>query len=42
MSEHLFAVLDIGVAFALAFGLGLWQRVAVRRSIRRDRDGRPN
>ncbi|MDP4002911.1 hypothetical protein [Methylobacterium sp. NEAU K] len=37
MSDRLFAAFDIGLAFALALGLGLWQLVAVRRSIRRDR-----
>ena len=38
MSDHLFGVLDIGLAFALVFALGLWQLIAVRRSIRRDRE----
>ncbi|MCJ2133832.1 hypothetical protein MKK69_07075 [Methylobacterium sp. J-026] len=38
MGEGLFAVLDLGLAFAVVFGLGVWQLVAVRRSIRRDRD----
>ncbi|WP_279600413.1 hypothetical protein [Methylobacterium sp. J-077] len=37
MSDGLFAAFDIGLVFALAFGLGIWQLVAVRRSIRRDR-----
>ena len=37
MSDGLFAVFDIGLVFALAFGLGLWQLIAVRRSIRADR-----
>ncbi|MGH1589132.1 hypothetical protein [Methylobacterium sp. P5_C11] len=40
MSDGLFAAFDIGLVFALALGLGLWQLLAVRRSIRRDRDGR--
>lgn len=38
MSDPLFGVVDIGLAFALAVGLGIWQLIAVRRSIRRDRD----
>lgn len=38
MSEHLFGFVDIGLAFAVAFGLAIWQLVAVRRSIRRDRE----
>ena len=37
MSGGLFAAFDIGLVFALAFGIGLWQLIAVRRSIRRDR-----
>ncbi|GJE62654.1 hypothetical protein [Methylobacterium trifolii] len=40
MSDGLFAAFDIGLVFALAFGLALWQLVAVRRSIRRDRTPR--
>ena len=38
MGDHLFAAFDLGLVFAVAFGLGLWQLVAVRRSIRRDRE----
>lgn len=38
MGDRLFAAFDIGLAFALAFGLGLWQLIVVRRSIRRDRE----
>ena len=38
MAETTFAALDFGLAFAVVFGLGLWQLVAVRRSIRRDRE----
>ncbi|MHC2108160.1 MULTISPECIES: hypothetical protein [unclassified Methylobacterium] len=38
MSDGLFAAFDIGLVFALAFGIGLWQLIAVRRSIRRDRE----
>jgi hypothetical protein len=40
VSDGLFAALDIGLVFAVAFGLGLWQLLRVRRSIRNDRDGR--
>ena len=40
MSDGLFAALDIGLVFALALGVGVWQLIAVRRSIRRDRDGK--
>lgn len=38
MSDHLFAAFDLGLVFVVAFGLGIWQLVSVRRSIRRDRD----
>lgn len=38
MSDHLFAAFDLALVFAVAFGLGIWQLVAVRRSIRRDRE----
>ncbi|SDN18863.1 hypothetical protein SAMN05216360_106207 [Methylobacterium phyllostachyos] len=38
MGENLFAALDFGLPFAVVFGLGVWQLVAVRRSIRRDRE----
>lgn len=37
MSDGLFAALDRGLVVAV-FGLAVWQRIAVRRSIRRDRD----
>ncbi|MGT2480662.1 hypothetical protein ACU4GR_21685 [Methylobacterium oryzae CBMB20] len=39
MSHGLFAALDIGLVFALAPGVGVRQPIAVRRSIRRARDG---
>lgn len=46
MSDSLFAAFDLGLVVAAAFGLGLWQLIAVRRSIRRDREkaqaGRPS
>ena len=38
MGDPLFAAFDLGLVVAVAFGLGLWQLVAVRRSIRRDRE----
>ena len=38
MSEHVFGVVEIGLAFAVVLGLGLWQLITVRRSIRRDRE----
>ena len=38
MSDRLFAAFDIGLVFAVAFGVGIWQLIAVRRSIRRDRE----
>lgn len=38
MDDRLFAALDLGLVFLVVFGI--WQLVAVRRSIRRDRDGR--
>ena len=38
MGETLFAALDFGLAFAVVFSIGIWQLVAVRRSIRRDRE----
>ena len=31
-----------GLVFALAFGVGIWQLIVVRRSIRRDRDREPD
>ncbi|GBU17606.1 MULTISPECIES: hypothetical protein [Methylobacterium] len=37
MSDPLFAFLDIGLVFALALGLGIWQLVVLKRDIRRDR-----
>ena len=37
MSDPLFAAFDIGLVFALAIGLAIWQLVALRRGIRRDR-----
>ena len=30
--------IDIGLAFSAVLGLAIWQLVAVRRSIRRDRE----
>lgn len=38
MSGHVFGIVEIGLAFAAVIGLGVWQLVAVRRSIRRDRE----
>ncbi|GJE17038.1 hypothetical protein [Methylobacterium marchantiae] len=38
MSDHLFAAFDIGLVFALALGLAIWQLVVVKRGIRKDRD----
>lgn len=38
MGEPLFAALDLGLAFAVVLGIGLWQLIAVRRSMRRDRE----
>jgi hypothetical protein len=40
MGDRLFAALDLGLVFLVVFGLGVWQLFAVRRSIRRDRNGR--
>ncbi|MCJ2034292.1 hypothetical protein [Methylobacterium sp. J-068] len=37
MSDPLFAAFDIGLVFALALGLAIWQLVVLRRGIRRDR-----
>ena len=37
MTDPLFAVFDIGLVFALALGLAIWQLVVLRRGIRRDR-----
>lgn len=41
MGDRIFAALDLGLAFLVVFGIGLWQLRAVRRSIRRDRDRPP-
>ncbi|MCJ2081588.1 hypothetical protein [Methylobacterium sp. J-090] len=38
MSDPFFAALDIGLVFALALGLALWQLVALKRGLRRDRE----
>lgn len=38
MGNALFGALDLGLAFAVVLGIGLWQLIAVRRSIRRDRE----
>ncbi|WP_200912703.1 hypothetical protein [Methylobacterium sp. Leaf99] len=38
MSDSLFAALDIGLVFAVALGLAIWQLVALKRGIRRDRE----
>lgn len=38
MSDPLFGVLDIGLAFGLVLGLALWQLAVLRRGIRRDRE----
>ncbi|WP_187273561.1 MULTISPECIES: hypothetical protein [unclassified Methylobacterium] len=37
MTDPLFAVFDIGLVFALALGLAIWQLVSLRRGMRRDR-----
>ena len=37
MTDPLFAAFDIGLIFALALGLAIWQLVSLRRSMRRDR-----
>jgi hypothetical protein len=39
VTDPLFAVFDIGLVFALALGLAVWQLVVLKRGIRRDRDG---
>ena len=39
MSGRAFAAHDIGLVFAPALGVGVWQQIAVRSSIRRDLDG---
>ncbi|WP_336485380.1 hypothetical protein [Methylobacterium nigriterrae] len=38
MSDPFFAFFDIGLVFALALGLAIWQLVVLRRAIRRDRE----
>lgn len=37
MSDRLFAAFDIGLVFALALGLAIWQLVVLKRGLRRDR-----
>lgn len=37
MTDPLFAAFDIGLVFALALGLAIWQLVVLRRGMRRDR-----
>ncbi|GEP00076.1 hypothetical protein [Methylobacterium haplocladii] len=37
MSSHAFASVEAGLVIVVVFGLAVWQLVAVRRSIRRDR-----
>ena len=37
MTDPLFAFCDIGLVFALALGLAIWQLVVLKRGIRRDR-----
>lgn len=37
MSESLYGVVEVGLAFALILGLAIWQLIAVKRSIRRDK-----
>jgi hypothetical protein len=37
VSDSLFAALDIGLVFALALGLAIWQLVVLKRGIRADR-----
>ncbi len=37
MTDSLFAAFDIGLVFALALGLAIWQLVVLKRGIRRDR-----
>ena len=38
MSNNLFALFELGLVLLLAFGLAIWQLVAVRRSIKRDQE----
>jgi hypothetical protein len=37
VTDPLFAFLDIGLVFALALGLAIWQLVLLKRGLRRDR-----
>lgn len=37
MTDPLFAFFDIGLVFALALGVAVWQLVVLKRGIRRDR-----
>ncbi|HEV7439075.1 MAG TPA: hypothetical protein VGN94_05535 [Methylobacterium sp.] len=37
MTDPLFAFFDIGLVFALALGLAIWQLVVLKRGMRRDR-----
>ena len=37
MSDPLFAAFDIGLVFALALGLAIWQVVVLKRGLRQDR-----
>jgi hypothetical protein len=36
VTDPLFAVFNIGLVFALALGLAIWQLVVLRRGMRRD------
>ncbi|WP_191970028.1 hypothetical protein [Methylobacterium planeticum] len=38
MTDPLFAFVDIGLVFALALGLAVWQLVVLKRGLRRDRE----
>ena len=37
MTDPVFAVFDIGLVFALALGLAIWQLLVLKRGLRRDR-----
>jgi hypothetical protein len=37
MSEALYGVFEVGLAFALVLGIAIWQLVVLKRSIRRDK-----
>lgn len=37
MNNPLAGAIEIGLAFAIVLGLAIWQLVAVKRSIRRDK-----